>query len=502
MDFDGVEVEVPASTDLETPVVVGSPGPKGDPGPAGADGAIGPQGPQGDPGPTGADGPVGPEGPVGPQGPVGPEGPAGPAGADGQDGTAGVGVPAGGTAGQVARKASAADFDVEWADPSGGASGMQLGGQWTYSGTPGEATPGWGALNADVAPASATTLYFNNRDANGLARAAFLKLVTSGMEVWAQSDTDDDAWVKYTVTGQATRTGDVVSIPVSAYAFGPNAANSWTIVNVGVVTVDTGGSGGGSALNPRGAWSPVVAYAKDDQVTVGNEGFVATRATLPGDNPAGEAPVATVASFGTAGGVFVLSGRLWVGQVFQVTQDVPVAAFKIDLDVTSTADIAQAQLGLYATGGPGETVILSPASGHIDSSGGMFVLDEPVVLAPGNDYVASFRCSAANIVSALQGTLGADPLLTYVTARNSNSDTSWTGTMAAPLSMALLNTDTPWALLAGLEASTNLSAPSDGSVPTTKAVSDALAIRIPDWSAVADGATLQIVSGTPTWVAP
>lgn len=54
----------------------------------------------------------------GPQGPQGPEGPQGPAGATGSNG---VGVPAGGSAGQVLRKVTATDFDTAWATPAGGA---------------------------------------------------------------------------------------------------------------------------------------------------------------------------------------------------------------------------------------------------------------------------------------------------------------------------------------------------------------------------------------------
>ena len=47
-------------------------------------------------------------------------------GADGQDGAPGVGVPAGGTAGQVLSKASGTDYDTEWADrnPTVSVSGM------------------------------------------------------------------------------------------------------------------------------------------------------------------------------------------------------------------------------------------------------------------------------------------------------------------------------------------------------------------------------------------
>lgn len=69
-------------------------------------------------GPPGAAGATGPQGPEGPPGPAGATGAAGPAGADGADGADGVGVPAGGTAGQVLAKASGADHDTGWSDPA------------------------------------------------------------------------------------------------------------------------------------------------------------------------------------------------------------------------------------------------------------------------------------------------------------------------------------------------------------------------------------------------
>jgi len=56
-------------------------------------------------------------GPTGATGATGDTGPQGPAGADGTDG---VGVPVGGTTGQVLAKASADDYDTEWVDQSGG----------------------------------------------------------------------------------------------------------------------------------------------------------------------------------------------------------------------------------------------------------------------------------------------------------------------------------------------------------------------------------------------
>ena len=68
--------------------------------------------PRGDKGDTGETGPQGPRGETGAAGPQGPKGETGPAGADG------VGVPAGGSAGQVLKKGTAADYDTAWGDIS------------------------------------------------------------------------------------------------------------------------------------------------------------------------------------------------------------------------------------------------------------------------------------------------------------------------------------------------------------------------------------------------
>lgn len=127
--------------------------PRGEPGPAGPAGADGEQGPQGLQGIPGEQGPQGPEGPMPtiiaghtatidpgldanveiehtgdmyifdfdiPRGATGQTGPQGPAGADGKDGENGVGVPAGGTTGQVLAKKSGTDYDTEWIDQTGG----------------------------------------------------------------------------------------------------------------------------------------------------------------------------------------------------------------------------------------------------------------------------------------------------------------------------------------------------------------------------------------------
>ena len=68
-------------------------------------------------GATGATGPQGPKGDKGDTGSTGPQGPTGATGATGPQGAPGVGVPSGGAAGQVLRKASGTDYDTEWHSP-------------------------------------------------------------------------------------------------------------------------------------------------------------------------------------------------------------------------------------------------------------------------------------------------------------------------------------------------------------------------------------------------
>ena len=62
----------------------------------------------------GLQGPAGPQGAAGETGATGPQGPAGPQGETGADGANGVGVPVGGTTGQVLKKKSDTDYDTEW----------------------------------------------------------------------------------------------------------------------------------------------------------------------------------------------------------------------------------------------------------------------------------------------------------------------------------------------------------------------------------------------------
>ena len=99
----------------------GATGPQGIQGPTGPEGAQGPRGFKGDTGATGAQGPTGPQGPQGPTGATGATGatgPQGPQGEQGEQGPAGIGVPSGGTTGQILAKTDNLDYNTRWIDLS------------------------------------------------------------------------------------------------------------------------------------------------------------------------------------------------------------------------------------------------------------------------------------------------------------------------------------------------------------------------------------------------
>jgi hypothetical protein len=81
----------------------------------------GPKGDKGDKGDAGERGPKGERGLQGERGPQGSTGFSGPAGAQGPAGSNGVGVPAGGTAGQVLAKIDGSDYNTEWVTGGSGA---------------------------------------------------------------------------------------------------------------------------------------------------------------------------------------------------------------------------------------------------------------------------------------------------------------------------------------------------------------------------------------------
>lgn len=102
-------------------------------GPKGDTGEQGPEGPQGQKGDTGDTGPQGPQGPIGE---TGPQGERGPKGDTGPQGNPGVGVPAGGTTGQVLAKSSNNDYETQWVNQGGGGGGdVTAAGDNTFTGS-------------------------------------------------------------------------------------------------------------------------------------------------------------------------------------------------------------------------------------------------------------------------------------------------------------------------------------------------------------------------------
>ena len=95
----------------------------GSSGSSGANGSSGLSGTSGRSGTSGQDGAPGATGSAGASGTSGLSGTSGINGVDGYNGTSGVGVPAGGSTGQVLAKASGTDYDTEWVNQSGGGGG-------------------------------------------------------------------------------------------------------------------------------------------------------------------------------------------------------------------------------------------------------------------------------------------------------------------------------------------------------------------------------------------
>lgn len=98
---------------------MGAQGPTGPTGATGLTGATGPAGPIGLTGATGPTGPIGLTGATGATGPIGPTGATGLTGATGPTGPAGVGVPAGGTSGQVLSKIDSTNYNTQWVSGGG-----------------------------------------------------------------------------------------------------------------------------------------------------------------------------------------------------------------------------------------------------------------------------------------------------------------------------------------------------------------------------------------------
>ena len=173
----------------------------------GPQGETGPTGPKGDTGATGTTGPQGAKGDTGATGPQGEQGIQGPQGETGSQGPAGVGVPSGGTTGQVLGKASGSDYDTEWIDQSGGGTSDYT--DLTNKPSINSVTLTGNKTSSDLGLATASDLSDLEDDVSDLRQDLSLKV--------------DDVQIN----GTSVVTDGVANVPVAS------------VNNVGVVKVDT-----------------------------------------------------------------------------------------------------------------------------------------------------------------------------------------------------------------------------------------------------------------------
>src|SRR5262245_19444166 len=164
----------------------------------------------------------------GPQGPPGPTGPAG------------VGVPTGGTSGQVLEKASATDYDTVWANPP---VTQGLSGTWNYKATGGTTDPGVGNVAPDVVGAP-TMLRFSTTTKPGTdARNIFLT-TAPGDVILAQQQTDSTKWGKFQVSAALVDHSTWFEVPVTTLATGSGgtpATNADVVVDFNRTGTAVGG---------------------------------------------------------------------------------------------------------------------------------------------------------------------------------------------------------------------------------------------------------------------
>lgn len=256
-----------------TPVVTGPQGPQGIQGPAGADGAQGLQGIQGLDGPAGADSTVpgppgytpikdvdyfdgaqGPQGLPGADGAQGVKGDTGDAGADstvagpqgiqgvaGETGPAGVGIPTGGTAGQVLAKVDATDYNSAWVDTATGSgltNPMTTAGDIIIGGVAGAPTRLAKGTNGQVLTMVADVPAY--ADASGGSTSSgvtvFGTLTISVALSTTLTITNYDSATTYSVSataGTATITGDTIT-----YTAGDTEGSVTLTITAGAVTRD------------------------------------------------------------------------------------------------------------------------------------------------------------------------------------------------------------------------------------------------------------------------
>lgn len=209
---------------------------------------------------SGAKGETGSQGPIGATGATGATGPAGANGTNGSDGAPGVGVPSGGTAGQVLQKNSSTNYDTSWVDPST-APVTSVAGKT-------------GAVTLDKTDVGLANID-NTSDATKNAAVATItnKNLTSGTNTFPtfNQNTTGSAASLTTARTIGTATGDVTSAG-STFNGTANNTNAYTlaIVNSNIGIFGTASSVGSQTVNAKGlttAASSIPIQIAESQVT-------------------------------------------------------------------------------------------------------------------------------------------------------------------------------------------------------------------------------------------
>ena len=295
--------------------------PTGPAGPQGPQGIQGPRGAQGETGPAGATGPQGERGPQGIQGPTGatgatgatgPQGPKGDKGDTGEQGPAGVGIPAGGAAGQVLAKASGTDYDTEWINQSGGGGGTS-----DYNDLSNKPSIGGVTLSGNKTPAQL-----------GLAAASDIPTVPvqsvngkTGAVVLSASDVG----ALPSSTSIPTKTSDLTND--SGYVNASGAASAAPVQSVngktGTVVLTASDVGAGTYSKPSGG-IPASDLASAVQTSLGKansalQSVPSTYRTSAAQDVI-DATKITAPSYPATGAFLVYNGSAWVAQTLSVWQ--------------------------------------------------------------------------------------------------------------------------------------------------------------------------------------
>jgi hypothetical protein len=213
----------------------------------------------------------------------GPKGDPGAAGSTGPAGPAGVGVPVGGTTGQVLTKASGADYDTNWQTVSGGGGGITaLTGDVTASGTGSVA-----ATIADNAVTNAKLADMGGRTLKGKATAG-------------TGDPEDINVGTDTVVGRTS--GSIVAAQLATSQMADNVTTNAKLADMAVNTIKgriTAGTGDPEDLTAANVRT--IINVADGATANAADAFLLARANHTGTQAAGTITgLATVATSGSA----------------------------------------------------------------------------------------------------------------------------------------------------------------------------------------------------------